>query len=118
MRISDDIVSKLLERNGVATKEQLAPLIEEGVNSERMLQDVVIEGKLISESDLTRLFAEYANIPYIEVDPKSIPSDIIAHIPERIARQYNAVIFKIDEDGVAHIAMDVPDDIQAVNFLQ
>ena len=39
-------------------------------------------------------------------------------IPERIARQYNAVIFQIDEDGTMHLAMDDPDDVLATNFIE
>src|SRR5690606_13944207 len=56
--------------------------------------------------------------PFIELDPKDIPSDILNTIPERIARQYKAILFKIDENGTAHLAMDDPDDVQAVSFIQ
>lgn len=118
MRIPDDIVSKLLERSGVATKEQIDALKEQAASSSRQLQQVVIDNKLLSSKELTKAFAEYAEIPYIELDPRDIPSDIINRIPERIARQYNAVIFQIDEDGLIHIAMDDPDDVQAVSFIQ
>jgi type IV pilus assembly protein PilB len=118
MRISDDTLIKLLERNGVATKEQMTPYVEQAGRLEKSLQDVVISEKLIDERALTKIFAEYAQIPYIELDPKDITQDVINKIPERIARQYNAIIFKIDEDGTVHIAMDDPDDVQAVNFIE
>lgn len=118
MRILDDTLVKLLERNGVATEEQLTPLKEEAAHSSRSLQEIVVEANLISEADLTKQFAEYADIPYIEIDPRDIPSEVLNRIPERIARQYNAVIFKIDDDGLIHLAMDDPDDIQATNFIQ
>jgi type IV pilus assembly protein PilB len=39
-------------------------------------------------------------------------------IPERIARQYKAVVFDIDKDGNRLIALEEPDDIQAINFLR
>ena len=39
-------------------------------------------------------------------------------IPEPVARQYNAIIFQIDDNGLIHLALNDPDDIQAVNFLQ
>lgn len=118
MRISDDTLIKLLERNGVATKEQITPYVEQAGRLEKTLQDVVISEKLIDERSLTKIFAEYAQIPYIELDPKDITQDVINKIPERIARQYNAIIFKVDEDGTVHIAMDDPDDVQAVNFIE
>jgi type IV pilus assembly protein PilB len=118
MRIQDDTLVKLLEQGGVATETQLAPLKEEAARQSRPLQDVDIEAKLITEADLTKRFAEYADIPYIEIDPRDIPTEVLNRIPERIARQYNAVIFKIDEDGLVHLAMDDPDDIQATSFIE
>jgi len=118
MRISDAIIEKLLARSGVATAEQIASLKDEGVRSRVPLQNLVIEKEIIDEKALTKAFAEYTQIPYIELDPHDIPSDVLNRIPERIARQYNAVLFKVGEDGVQQLAMDDPDDVQAVNFIQ
>ena len=39
-------------------------------------------------------------------------------IPERIARQYNVVVFNVEENGTKLLAMEDPDDIQAISFLQ
>lgn len=118
MRISDVTIEKLLERSGAATKEQLETLAEEGARSRRPMQDLVIQHELINEEGLVQAFATYAEIPYIKIDPRDILSDVLNKIPERIARQYSAVLFKIDEDGLQHLAMEDPDDVQALNFIQ
>ncbi len=118
MRISDVITEKLLARAGAATPEQVAALKEESAHSRRPLQYLVTEKELISEKALIQAWADYAQIPYIELDPRDIPSDVLNKIPERIARQYNVVLFKIGEDGIQHLAMEDPDDVQAVNFIQ
>ena len=118
MRIQDTTLTALLKKNSIASEEQLAPLQEEAERSSHSLQEVVLESKLITEVELTKLYAQYIDIPYIEINPNDIPNDILNRIPERIARQYNAVIFKIDEDGLIHLAMDDPDDIQATNFIE
>jgi type IV pilus assembly protein PilB len=118
MRISDVTIEKLLARSGVATTEQVSALKEEASHSRRPLQDLIIQNELIDEKTLAKEFAEYANIPFIELDPSTIPSDVLNKIPERIARQYNAVLFQIDEDELHHLAMDDPDDVQAVSFIQ
>jgi type IV pilus assembly protein PilB len=118
MRISDDTLDKILSGDTKVSAEQLAPLKEEAIRSARPLQELVLEAKLVDEPTLTQLFAEYADIPYVVIDPKEISSEILAKIPERIARQYNAVIFKIDPDGLVHLAMDDPDDVQAISFIQ
>jgi type IV pilus assembly protein PilB len=118
MRISDVTMEKLLERSGVATPEQIAALKEESVHSRRPLQDEVIQQKLMDDEALARAFADYAKIPYIKLDPVEITSDVLNKIPERIAKQYNVVLFKIDPDGTMHLAMDDPDDVQALDFIQ
>ena len=118
MRISDETLTKLLTRANVATDEQLSSLQDQATSASHSLQDTALEAKLITEADLTKLFAQYTDLPYVEIDPRDIPSDTLNRIPERIARQYNAVIFKIDDDGLIHLAMDDPDDVQAVSFIE
>lgn len=117
MRISDAIVEKLLGDYGTPM-EQINALREEGIRSRRSLQSLVIQNKLMDEATLTKTYANYAGIPFIEIDPKAISQDTLTKIPERIARQYNAVLFKLDENSLMHLAMDDPDDVQAFNFIQ
>ena len=118
MRILDHTLAKLLTRNHDVTAEQLESLEQEAERLGRPLQDIVLEAKIISEIELTKQFAEYADIPYIEIDPRDISDAALNRIPERIARQYNAIIFQVDEDGLVHLAMDDPDDVQATNFIE
>lgn len=118
MRISDDVIEKLLTRGSLATPAQITSLKEETARSGRSLQEMVLQNSLFNDQSLTEAFADYAHIPFIAVKPTDIPHDVLTRIPERIARQYNAVLFKIDEDGTMHLAMDDPDDIQAVSFIQ
>lgn len=117
MRISDVTIEKILKRTGIATAEEINALKTEGERSRRPLQELVINHEMATDKELVRAFAEYADIPYIEPDPRDIPSQVLSKIPERVARQYNAVLFRVDEDGTHHLAMEDPDDVQAVNFL-
>ncbi len=118
MRISDVTIEELLKRSGAATAEQLTSLKDEAVRSRRPLQDLVIQHELMKELDLVKAFAEYTGIPFVDINPRDIPQEVLNKIPERIARQYNAILFKMDENGSMHLAMDDPDDVQAVDFIQ
>lgn len=118
MRISDGTIEKLLVQGDHITKDQLTELKEESARSRRPLQDLVIQANIVDERTLTKIFADYADMAFIELDPGDIPTDVLNKIPEHIARQYNAILFKIDEDGQQHLAMDDPDDVQAVDFIQ
>lgn len=118
MRISDSVLETVLGRANLAKLEQITALKEEAARSKRPLLEIAIEQQVADEKTLVKAFSEYSGIPYIELDPQKIPSDVLNLIPERVARQYNAVLFKVDPDGRRHLAMEDPDDVQAVNFIQ
>ena len=118
MRISDATIEKLLLRSGVATAEQIEAIKADSLASRHSLQDEVLDQKIFDETSLAKAFSDYSNIPFISINPQDIPREVLEKIPERIARQYNAILFKVDEDGVAHLAMSDPDDVQALDFIQ
>ncbi|HET7673341.1 MAG TPA: GspE/PulE family protein [Candidatus Saccharimonadales bacterium] len=118
MRISDSLVEKLLIDGGKATATQLKPLKEQEKAEKQTLQQVVISNGIVTEKDLTKLYAKEIDVPFIELNPKEIKREVLTLIPERIARQYKAVLFGVKEDGSKLIAMEDPDDIQALSFLQ
>lgn len=118
MRIPDSLVEKLLTKSGDYSKDQLKALHEQAAADKQPLQDVVIKNNLLSEKDLTKLYAGEIDVPFVELKAADISHDILKLLPERIARQYNAVVFEVDEDDIKSVAMQDPDDIQAINFLQ
>lgn len=118
MRISDKLVKKLLIDAEKVTADQLDSLREQESAEKRPLQDLAISDGVISEKELTQLYAEEIDVPFIELNPKEIKREILRLIPERIARQYAAVLFDVDENGSKLLAMEDPDDIQALSFLK
>lgn len=116
MRISDATIEEILKRSGKINDQQLAALREEQTTTRRPLQDLVIRHEILNDTELTQLYAKYADIPFVEIDPRDITSEDLELIPERIARQYNAVVFKVEGEDT-YLAMEDPDDVQAVNFL-
>lgn len=118
MRISDRTFLAMVGADNTLTQEQIDTLKQEGEQTHMPLQMIALKKQMLGEEALTRLFSNYTQIPFAEIDPKKIPEAALKKIPERIARQYNAIIFQIDEDGLIHLAMEDPDDIEAINFLQ
>lgn len=118
MRISDALVKELLIKSGKTTEEQLATAREQSGNSKAPLQDIVTKGNIISEKDLTKLYAEEIEVPFVELDPKNIKREVLKLIPERIANQYRVVLYGVDETGAKLLATENPDDVEAINFLK
>jgi type IV pilus assembly protein PilB len=118
MRITDSLVEKLLERSKHVTKDQLSALKEQKKTDKLPLQELAVKSNLVNEQELTKLYAEEIEVPYIDLNAKDIKPAVLKLLPERIARQYNAVVFDVDKDGTNLLAVEDPDDIQALNFLQ
>ncbi|HSX45946.1 MAG TPA: GspE/PulE family protein [Candidatus Saccharimonadia bacterium] len=116
MRIPDSLVVKLLTKSGKFSKEQIATLRQQEETEKKPLQDLVIKSKSLDEKELTKLYADEIEVPFVELNAKEIKSDILKLLPERIATQYKAVVFGVDGDTKL-LAMEDPDDIQALNFL-
>lgn len=118
MRVSDALVEKLLKGTGQFTAQQLKDLHEQGEKDKKPLQDIVVQTNMLSEAELTKLYAQEIDVPLAEFIPGDIPKTVLQLLPERTARQYRAVAFNVDNDGVVYVAFEDPDDIQAINFLQ
>lgn len=118
MRISDSLVEKLLESTGNVTADKLKTLQDQVKSEKKPLQDIAVRSNVISEKDLTRLYAEEIDVPFIELNTKEIKRQYLRLIPERVAHQYRAIVFDVDADGNNMLAMEDPDDMQAISFLQ
>lgn len=118
MRISDSLVEKLLSNSEKISDEQIKTLKSQSSSEKKPLQDTVVANGLVSDKELTRLYADEIDVPFVELNAKDIKRDVLRLIPERIAKQYNVVLFAVDENGTKLLAMEDPDDIQAIDFLQ
>ena len=118
MRISDNLVIDLLHKSHKVTDEQFRSLLEQQKTEKKPLQDIAIRSALLSEKELTQLYAAHIDVPFVEIVPRNLNKEYLKLIPEHIARQYNSVLFDIHPDGTKLLAMEDPDDVQALNFLQ
>lgn len=77
---------------------------------------LVSEGK-ITEDDLRRMQAYLIGIPFVDLKDHKVPFEVLALIPEPIARTHNIVAFKQDKDFL-EVAMLDTDDISAIDFIK
>jgi type IV pilus assembly protein PilB len=117
MRIADSLVEKLLKDSGKVSAEQVAELRKQEIKEKKPLQDLALKNNLITERELTQLYAHEIDVPLIELNAREIKKEVLKTLPERIARQYHAAVFDVDGETKL-VAMEDPDDIQALNFLQ
>lgn len=118
MRVSDSLVEKLLTATGKFTAAQLESLHKQEKSEKKPLQDIVVNTNTLSEKELTKLYSEEIDVPFVEFNAREIHKDVLGLVPERTARQYRAVAFDVDQDGTIFVAMEDPDDVPAISFLQ
>jgi type IV pilus assembly protein PilB len=116
MRIPDKELHDLLVEANLVKPAVLEELMLPKEGLEEPLQTTLIKRKLITEKELTKLYAKSLNIPYIELGEVKTPREILLKIPERIARKYQTVLFGIEEDHL-QLAMADPEDFQAADFI-
>jgi type IV pilus assembly protein PilB len=117
MHIGDSLIEKLLRQHGVQDA-QITALQEAATSERKTMHELAVKNKLIPEKDLIQLYANEIEVPMAEFNPQEIKKDVLKIMPERLARQYRAVVFGIDDAGAKLVAMEDPDDVQARNFLQ
>ncbi|GAC1603890.1 MAG: hypothetical protein NVS3B29_08910 [Candidatus Saccharimonadales bacterium] len=115
MRIPDPELKKLLAGSGDISPEDLESAMPKDEGDES-LQTAVLKRKLISDKDLTKLYAKSIDIPFVELGDIKIPRELLLKIPERIARKYQVVLFGVEEDQL-QLAMTDPEDFQAADFI-
>jgi len=100
-------------------KEDDLKSLQEKVKAEKKsLQDVAIKDNLVSETELTQMYAKQIDVPFTTINPKEIDEEVLKLIPERVARKYNVALLGVKDDGTKILAMEDPDDVQAQDFIQ
>ena len=119
MRISDSLAESLLRQSGAFSEEQLADLRSQSLETKRPVQDIIVQNGLLSEAELTSLYAHELNLPFVELPASGINHEFLNLLPEHVAARYKAVVFDIDNgDDSVLVAMEDPNDKEALSFLQ
>lgn len=119
MRISDSLAQSLLKQSDALSEAQLNELRVQLAATKKPLQDLIIQNGVLSEAELTGLYAEHVGVPFIELPVRGINHRVLSRLPEHVAARYKAVVFAVDDaDGSILVAMEDPGNAGAVSFLE
>jgi type IV pilus assembly protein PilB len=119
MDVFDKKIGQLLLTNKKITEEQFKSLFQRSAAEKKSLKDLVLADNLISEQELSKMFGLQIGVPYAEFNAKEVPQEILKLIPEHISKQYRSIVFGQEKDTKAFlVAMEDPEDIEAVDTLQ
>lgn len=111
-QLKDFLLDSNLLEDGVVEEN-----FKEAQKSRQKLGDLLIEKKLINETELRKLYSYILGIPYVNLEKEMISSDILQIIPEPIAKKYNVVAFEKDGKNLK-VAMKNPEDLQTIDFIR
>lgn len=119
--MSTKIVKKrlpdMLLEQGLVTREQLQECMNIQRATGQSLPTLLVEKKYLSEEDLVITLSEQLGIPHIRVAHYSIPKEVLAEVPETLARQYQMLPVSVTGD-VLTLAMADPLNIMALDDLR
>lgn len=109
----------MLVKKGILAEKQAQELNEALLESEKTLEDVLVEQKIINTEDIAKLKAEVANIAYQDISGLVVPEGALSVIPFEVAQNYKIACFE-KNGGKIKVGLIDPYNsraIEAVNFL-
>jgi len=81
------------------------------------LAEAVVRLEILSEEEVTRVIADALGFPYVDLSKESVAPEVLAEIPEIVARKNRIVPFRKDGDGL-HLAMADPTNLEISDFIE
>lgn len=115
--LTHDELKTLLLDAGVVEEKDLE-LAEERLKSEGgTFSQAVLWYNLVSDEELGKLIADVLRVPFVVLEQKFIPKEVLEMVPEVVARKHRVIAFALDTDGL-HVAMADPRNLEMQSFLE
>src|SRR3989344_608968 len=117
MWLDQEQLKNFLADSGLVPGADLEAAYAEAVASGKSFEEVILAGGKISEEDLRRAKAYVLGIPFVDLKKVKIESEVLALIPEPVARKHNIIAYAKSEKGL-EVAMLEPGDLEAIDFIK
>ena len=113
---ADGELYKALDELGVVDKDKLAAAAESSRKLGKPLGEVLLDRNLIDDEHLGQVVADLISVPLIRLAEVKIADDVLAIIPEVVARKQRIIAFARDGGGLK-LAMADPTDKETAGFV-
>src|SRR5258706_7059990 len=110
------VVEIMLYRK-LLTAPQLQPAIDEAQTNEKLIQQIVVDNKLLDKTVVLKALSEEWRIKAVNLTDIEVDMDVVRVIPEATARRHKAVTFA-KEENVLFVSMVDRRDFCAVEDIQ
>jgi type IV pilus assembly protein PilB len=115
MNIPAPTLKEILVKSGYIDEKNFADAERASTELGRDITDILIFRGLISEDIVGNLISEYLKVPFVQISKTAISPEILALIPEKLARTYRMIPLE-KKDGKLSLAMADPEDFEAIEF--
>lgn len=116
-RIAKKRLPDMLLEQGLVSQERLIESINIHRSTGHSLAKILVSKGYLSEENLVVTLSEQLGIPHIRLAHYSIPKEVLAEVPEALARQYQMLPISVTGD-VLTLAMADPLNIMALDDLR
>jgi type IV pilus assembly protein PilB len=109
-------LQSIILEHGLATPEQIDDVAAEAEAGRESLRDALTRSGLVTERDVSLCYAEYLNLPYMDLDTYTVDPEVVSSVTESLARAHEFVpLFKIGNSLT--VAMADPADVMATDAI-
>ena len=109
MHVLDSEMKEFITDSGIVAKKDIDAASVEAIERGQPLGDILVSHGFLTEDALRRIQAYVLGIPFVNLKEHRIPADVLALIPEPIARTHNIIAFKKEGDSLEVGMLDVED---------
>ena len=114
---SSETIEDILFKQGVLSKEQLSSVKLESINTGSPSEKIILDHNIAPPDRVAAARAELLHVPFMKLEGKAIPTDILNLIPEPVARRYKLIPFDRQKDQLL-VALEDPMDLQIIQFIE
>ncbi len=117
MRIQDEQLKRFVLDAGLIKKADLASVEKVAKDEHRTLAEALISQGHMTEDDMRRIESYVLGIPFVSLKNVKIDFEVLAMIPEPVARTHNIIAFR-RTDKELEVAMLDTADLPAIDFVK
>lgn len=109
----------ILAASGKLSPDKAEKIKLDFINTGKPIEQIITEGKLVSESDLTQARAQFYNIPYISLSETPSSPEALNLVPRSVAEANNLLPFSYNKKkNELSLAMADPLNLETVEFVE
>lgn len=115
--MTEKLLRDVVLKEKLLSEQEFERAEQEAAKKNVSVSEHLVDGHFVSEVILYESLSHALNVPFIDLRNQIIRRDILSLIPEPIAQVHSLIAFDRDDEGVKVATLD-PDDIQTIEFLE